>query len=237
MNDPLSCAKRTARLIVESHYPDCDAALLAGSFVRGQATATSDLDLILFRESIKASYRESFTFDDYPVEAFIHSSTTIRTFFRQDRERGRPSMQRMVAEGLVLRDHDLLKPLKEQAESELLTGPPVLSLTEMNRTRYFLTDLLDDFIGVSDRTDGLGIATRLLEQATDFRLRASGHWTGQGKWLIRSLAIVDPVEAKRLADAFNLYFRSDQKQAVIDLVEQWLDSHGGRYFDGFSIGK
>ncbi|MCK2157203.1 nucleotidyltransferase domain-containing protein [Exiguobacterium sp. 17-1] len=237
MNDPLSCAKRTARLIVESHYPDCDAALLAGSFVRGQATATSDLDLILFRESIKASYRESFTFDDYPVEAFIHSSTTIRTFFRQDRERGRPSMQRMVAEGLVLRDHDLLKPLKEQAESELLTGPPVLSPAETDRARYFLTDLLDDFIGVTERSEGLGIATRLLEQATDFRLRTSGHWTGQGKWLIRSLEAIEPVEAGQLVEAFEAYFRLDEKQAVIDLLEQWLDERGGRYFDGFSLGK
>ncbi|MDX1258890.1 nucleotidyltransferase domain-containing protein [Exiguobacterium sp. K1] len=237
MSDQLQKALLTARSVIENRYPDCNAALLAGSFVRGQATATSDLDLVVFYESVAASYRESFTFDQYPVEAFIHSSTTIREFFRQDRERGRPSMQRMVAEGLVVRDHPMLVPLKTQAETELLAGPPVLSLTEMNRARYFLTDLLDDFIGVSDRTDGLGIAARLLEQATDFRLRASGHWTGQGKWLIRSLAIVDPVEAKRLADAFNVYFRSDQKQAVIDLVEQWLDSHGGRYFDGFSIGK
>lgn len=237
MSDQLSHALQLAHLLVESRYPDCDAALLAGSFVRGQATATSDLDLVVFYESVSASYRESFTFDRYPVEAFIHSSSTILAFFQQDRKRGRPSMQRMVAEGLVVRDHPMLVPLKTQAETELLAGPPILSLTEMDRARYFLTDLLDDFIGVTDRTDGLGIAARLLEQATDFRLRASGHWTGQGKWLIRSLAIVDPVEATRLADAFDVYFRSDQKQSVIDLVEQWLDAHGGRYFDGFSIGK
>lgn len=237
MSDLLTHAEQTARLIVESRYPDCDAALLAGSFVRGQATTTSDLDLIVFNESVADSYRESFTFDEYPVEAFVHSSTTIRDFFRQDRERGRPSMQRMVAEGLVLRDHDLLKPLKEYAESELLAGPPVLSPAETDRARYFLTDLLDDFIGVTERSEGLGIAARLLEQATDFRLRTSGHWTGQGKWLIRSLAIVDSVEAGRLFEAFESYFRSDEKQAVIDLLEQWLAERGGRYFDGFSLGK
>lgn len=237
MNDQLSHVRQLARLLVESRYPDCDAALLAGSFVRGQATATSDLDLIVFYESAAASYRESFTFDRYPVEAFIHSSSTIVAFFHQDRERGRPSMQRMVAEGLVVRDHPMLVPLKTQAETELLAGPPVLSLAEMDRARYFLTDLLDDFIGVTDRTEGLGIAARLLEQATDFRLRAAGHWTGQGKWLIRSLAIVDPVEAKRLADAFEAFFRMDEKQPVIDFVEQWLDERGGRYFDGFSLGK
>lgn len=237
MSDQLLHVLQLARLLIESRYPDCDAALLAGSFVRGQATATSDLDLVVFYESVAASYRESFTFDRYPVEAFIHSSSTILAFFQQDRKRGRPSMQRMVAEGLIVRNHPLLMPLKTQAETELLAGPPVLSLTEMDRTRYFLTDLLDDFIGVTDRTEGLGIAARLLEQATDFRLRASGHWTGQGKWLIRSLAIVDPVEAKRLADAFEAFFRFDEKQPVIDLVEQWLIEHGGRYFDGFSLGK
>ncbi|MCT4780871.1 MULTISPECIES: nucleotidyltransferase domain-containing protein [Exiguobacterium] len=237
MSDQLQKALLTARSVIETRYPNCDAAVLAGSFVRGQATATSDLDLVIIDETVPSSYRESFVADSYPVEAFIHSSTTIRAFFRQDRDRGRPSMQRMVAEGLVLRNHALLAPLKGQAETELLAGPPAFSIQELDRARYFLTDLLDDFIGVTDRTEGLGIASRLLEQAPDFRLRASGHWTGQGKWLIRSLAIVDPVEAKRLADAFEAFFRLDEKQPVIDLVEQWLTEHGGRYFDGFSLGK
>jgi hypothetical protein len=51
------------------------------------------------------------------------------------------------------------------------------------------------------------------------------------------LAAVDPSEAVQLTTAFEDYFRLDQKQAVIRLVERWLDQHGGRYFDGFSIGK
>ncbi|WP_393965084.1 nucleotidyltransferase domain-containing protein [Exiguobacterium sp. S22-S28] len=237
MSDRLQEALLAARAVIATRYPNCDAAVLAGSFVRGQATATSDLDLVIIDETVPSSYRESFIADGYPVEAFIHSSTTVLAFFQQDKKRGRPSMQRMMAEGMILRDHPVLTTLKHQAETELLAGPPVFSANEANQARYFLTDVLDDFIGVTDRTEGLGIASRLLEQATQFYLRARGHWTGQGKWLIRSLAAVDPSEAVQLTTAFEDYFRLDQKQAVIRLVERWLDQHGGRYFDGFSIGK
>ncbi|CDQ21416.1 hypothetical protein SAMN05192559_11035 [Halobacillus karajensis] len=34
--------------IIGERFPSCDAALLAGSIVRGEGTVTSDLDLIIF---------------------------------------------------------------------------------------------------------------------------------------------------------------------------------------------
>lgn len=115
MSDGLQEALLAARAVIATRYPNCDAAVLAGSFVRGQATATSDLDLVIIDETVPSSYRESFIADGYPVEAFIHSSTTVLAFFQQDKKRGRPSMQRMMAEGTILRDHPVLTTLKHQA--------------------------------------------------------------------------------------------------------------------------
>ncbi|WP_163366512.1 nucleotidyltransferase domain-containing protein, partial [Klebsiella aerogenes] len=48
-----------ARAIVASRYPDAAFALVAGSLMRGEGTAHSDLDLIVLYDRIESSRRES----------------------------------------------------------------------------------------------------------------------------------------------------------------------------------
>ncbi|WP_214851142.1 nucleotidyltransferase domain-containing protein [Exiguobacterium sp. s193] len=226
----------TTELVAE-RYPESLAALIAGSHVRGRATATSDIDLIVILPNGSRTYRESFFYAGHPVEAFIYTEATIADFFEADRARRRPSLQRMVAEAVPIRVHALIDRLKAEAARQLLAGPTPWSVNELNQHRYFLTDMLDDFIGVEDRTEGLAIAARLYDQAATFYLTASGRWIGQGKWLPRELAALSQADADRFTDALERYFRFDEKQAVISLIEMWLTQHGGRHFDGFSIGK
>lgn len=54
--EPLNAASQ----FVEKYFSYCQAALLAGSVVRGEATTTSDLDIVIFDKEVKNSYRESF---------------------------------------------------------------------------------------------------------------------------------------------------------------------------------
>ncbi len=53
-------AREAARKIVEQHFPSCTGAVLAGSVLRGEATNTSDLDIVIFDKKLPASYRTSF---------------------------------------------------------------------------------------------------------------------------------------------------------------------------------
>ncbi|WP_214766107.1 MULTISPECIES: nucleotidyltransferase domain-containing protein [unclassified Exiguobacterium] len=223
--------------LVAERFPESLAAMIAGSHVRGRATTTSDIDLIVLMPTGSRTYRESFLYEGHPVEAFIYTEATIADFFEADRARRRPSLQRMVAEAVPVRVHPLVDRLKAEASRQLLAGPTRWTVEQLNQNRYFLTDLLDDFIGVEDRTEGLAIATRLFDQAAAFHLTASGRWLGQGKWLPRELAALSQADADRFTDAFERYFRHDEKQPVIQLIETWLTQHGGRHFDGFSIGK
>ena len=223
--------------LVSDRFPKSFAAMIAGSHVRGRATATSDIDLIVLMPTGARTYRESFLYEGYPVEAFIYTEATIADFFEADWARRRPSLQRMVTEAVPVRVHPLVDQLKAEAARQLLAGPTPWTVEQLNQNRYFLTDLLDDFIGVEDRTEGLAIATRLFDQAASFHLTASGRWLGQGKWLPRELTALSQADADRFSDAFDRYFRFDEKQAVISLIETWLMQHGGRHFDGFSIGK
>ncbi len=52
-----------AKELVQKRSPECEAAFLAGSVVRGEATATSDLDIVVFDSSVTVSYRESFFYE------------------------------------------------------------------------------------------------------------------------------------------------------------------------------
>lgn len=223
--------------LVSDRFPKSLAAMIAGSHVRGRATSTSDIDLIVLMPTGARTYRESFLYEGYPVEAFIYTEATIADFFEADRARRRPSLQRMVTEAVPVRVHPLVDQLKAEAARQLLAEPTPWTVEQLNQNRYFLTDLLDDFIGVEDRTEGLAIATRLFDQAASFHLTASGRWLGQGKWLPRELTALNQADADRFSDAFDRYFRFDEKQVVISLIETWLMQHGGRHFDGFSIGK
>lgn len=77
-------AREAARKIVEQHFPSCTGAVLAGSVVRGKATNTSDLDIVIFDKKLPASYRTSFNSFGWPVEAFVHNSESYKFFFESD---------------------------------------------------------------------------------------------------------------------------------------------------------
>ena len=56
--------------------------------------------------------------------------------------------------------------------------------------------------------------------------------------LFRSaLSEYDRVFTERFVNSFEFYFKTGDKQHVISLVDSVLKPHGGRLFDGFSIGK
>jgi predicted nucleotidyltransferase len=76
-----------AQKIINNHFPCCQGALLAGSVVRGEATATSDLDIIIFDKNIRTSYRESLIDLGWAIEFFVHNLTSYKNFFESDKQR------------------------------------------------------------------------------------------------------------------------------------------------------
>src|SRR5699024_3557347 len=106
-------------------------------------------------------------------------------------------------------------------EGLLSKGPESWSVKTLNVKRYFITDALDDFIGCSNRAEGIFIANTLAELSSEFVLRANNQWIGASKFV----------------EAFELFYKNGKKQEVINLVDKILDPYGGRLFDGFSMGK
>ncbi|GIN86253.1 nucleotidyltransferase [Heyndrickxia sporothermodurans] len=227
-----------AMQFINKQFPTCQGALLAGSVVRKEATETSDLDIIIFDQSLKSSYRESFLEFGWPIEAFVHSFTSYKYFFEDDCKRAMPSMPKMVAEGIILKDEErIIEAIKKEAMELLEKGPDVWSEETVMMKRYFITDALDDFKGCNKRAEELCIANTLAELVSEFVLRTNQKWIGKSKWLIRSLKNFDKKFANDFIDAFDCFYKTSDKQSIIQLVEQVLQPHGGELFEGFSMGK
>lgn len=142
-----------ASLFIDEFFPQCQGAILAGSVVRGEATDTSDLDIVIFDNKISSSYRESLIQFGWPIEIFVHNLTSYQSSFDSDVERARPSLPRMVAEGIILKDEGIIESIKIEAKKLLDKGPDEWLKETINFKRYFLTDTLDDFIGCTNRAE------------------------------------------------------------------------------------
>ncbi|WP_342506909.1 nucleotidyltransferase domain-containing protein [Sporosarcina sp. FSL K6-2383] len=230
---PLEAASR----FIAAKFPNCQAALLAGSVVRGEQTATSDLDIVVFDDKVESAYRESFIDYDWPIEVFVHNLSSYKDFFKLDCERARPSLPRMVSEGLVISDSGVVRTIKDEADELLKQGPAMWSEKTIETKRYMLTDALDDLIGSTNRAEELFITNTLANAIHEFVLRTNDQWVGESKWVVRALNDYDEDFAGRFVQAFDMFYRTGAKGEIINLADEVLQPYGGRLFEGYSMGK
>ncbi|KGM44663.1 nucleotidyltransferase domain-containing protein [Neobacillus niacini] len=228
---------KAAELFILNDFPSCQGALLAGSVVRGEATETSDLDIVIFDSNLSSAYRESVIEFGWNIEVFVHNLTSYKEFFKSDCERARPSLPKMVSEGIVLRDSGFLDLIKQEARDLLEKGPEAWSAETIRIKRYFITDALDDFIGCIMRAEEIFIAHTLAEMVSEFVLRTNRQWIGTSKWILRSLKNYDEKFAYKFVEAFDAFYKTGDKNKIIAMVDDILQPYGGRLFHGFSLGK
>ncbi|WP_432361931.1 nucleotidyltransferase domain-containing protein [Sporosarcina sp. UB5] len=226
-----------AKRFVDEYFPHCQAALLAGSVVRGEETPTSDLDIVIFDNQIEKAYRKSRIEYNWPIEVFVHSLTSYKAYFKSDAERARPSLPQMVAEGIVLKDSGILSIIKNEAAELLNEGPAPWSEQTLLTKRYMLTDALGDFLGTQNEAEALFIANTLAEAIHEFVLRTNGRWIGSSKWIVRALKQYDENFADRFVEAFDVFYKTGNREGIIRITDEVLMPFGGRLFEGYSVGK
>lgn len=232
-------AVESARRLVAERFPEASAAWLAGSVVLGRATATSDLDVTVVRPAGPA-YRESLEYAGWPVELFVHTADSVRTFVARDRARRRPTMARLVSTGVVLVDRDGAgAALAEECADAVAAGPPPLTVAERDALRYGLTDLLDDLAGGGDPAPVAATAVAAWQQAAELLLATEGRWGGSGKWLVRELEAYDDATGSaytpRLHAGLVAAVRGEA-EALVAVAEEVLGRAGGRLWAGYRAG-
>lgn len=226
-----------ANSFVSELFPNCVGAILAGSVARGEGTSTSDLDIIIFDNNIPSAYRESLYRENWPIEVFAHNLSSYQYYFKLDCDRAKPSLPRMIVDGVVLKDEGILSPIQEEARLLLSNGPKEWSKDTIKMKRYFLSDVLDDLIGCTNKQEELFVVHSLLELASEFVLRTNRQWVGTSKWGYRALKQFDESFAQKFVSAFDTFYKNGDKEKIVDIVDEILKPHGGRLFNGFSLGK
>jgi hypothetical protein len=134
-----------AQRFVDTEFPGCEVAFLAGSASRGTDTPTSDLDIVIIDTNIAIHYRESFEKFGWRIETLIHNDESCIEQFEKDRQRGKPTLATMIQEGLLLRDNGTSDEYRKAAQQCISLGPPPLTSEYIRASRYFIFDALDDF--------------------------------------------------------------------------------------------
>ncbi|WP_018932420.1 hypothetical protein [Gracilibacillus lacisalsi] len=108
--------REAAGKFIQNRFRNCQGALLAGSVIRGEATKTTNLDIVIFDCNIQAAYRESIIDLGWNIEIFVHNLTSYKDFLASDCESARPSFPRMVVEGEVIIDKGIITSIKNEAK-------------------------------------------------------------------------------------------------------------------------
>lgn len=226
-----------ATRLVADRYPEAGCAFAAGSLVRGDGSKYSDIDLVVVFDRLEAAYRESFYYENYPVEAFVHDAETLAYFFSEvDRPSGVPSLPRMVAEGLFLSgDSELASKLKAQAGEILDAGPVPLTEEQLAQFRYWITDRVDDLRDSRSYGEMLATGSDIYPMLADFYLRSGNRWSAKGKAIPRELEATSPQYAARFQAAFEELLKHGDPGSVIELAEETLAPFGGLLFADYKL--
>lgn len=224
-----------ARKVVEQQFPECDAAILAGSTTRGEATEKSDLDIIIVTKGVKTAYEETIFAHGWYIDILFNSPATCVKFFEMDKKRRRPAITHMCAQGIILKDNDgVATLLQEKAQRVLDEGPELLEQEHLDGFRRELTGLLDDFITARNYGEGLLMAQNVALQSIDIILGYHQHWLGEGKWLLREFRDYDPELERQCISALETFYKYGLKDPLIQFGEYALDHVGGRRKEGIT---
>lgn len=235
MSATLVAIQETVRRIGAARFPDADSIFLCGSVVRGEGTATSDLDLVVLFPHVEAAWRESFTFESWPVECFCHDLETAEYYFTElDRPSGVGALTHMVLDGIAVpNETELAQRLRARAQANYNVGPPALTQTELDYSRYSISGLMDDLRGATTHPETIAIATVLYHLLGFHILRTRNRWAGHGKTIPRRLQRMDGMLATRFEAAFSSVFSTGNAQALLDLCAHVIEPQGGYLFDGY----
>ncbi|QND52186.1 nucleotidyltransferase domain-containing protein [Phyllobacterium sp. 628] len=231
-NTQIENALAAARHVLALRYEGAACAFAAGSIIRGEGTASSDIDLVVVFDRVDRAWRESFVDHGFPVEAFVHDPETLAWFINNDAKSGHPLMLDMIASGTLM-GTDVVRAdtLQAAARSQLAAGPRPFAGEHCDSIRYQITDLLDDLRGERSPAEIRAIAAQLYQPLADLVLLGRGTWSGKGKWIPKLLGKLDQELAQGFDDAFRMA-ANGECAAIVGFVERELAPHGGPYFAG-----
>lgn len=230
-NPPL----QTIQKLIQERYSEAKAVFWGGSVAKDLGTQRSDLDLIIVYEQLPNMYREAFIYDEWPIDAFVHDAQTLHYVFEESRTgSGISGSIYMVVHGReVAAPTSFSEGIKNLALHYLKLGPIPWDKKQINKERFFITDVLHDIICPASDNEQIASAAWLYEALSQFYFRANNKWCASGKSIIRYLEADNKPLAQEYSKAFNHVFMYGQTKALEKLVKKIVEPFGGLLWDGF----
>jgi len=221
------------RRAVKEHVNGADAVLLAGSSAHGVVPDNGDLDVVVFtNDHRERSRRLLVRRQGFLIEMFVITERDYPAMLRKARKTALPSLLRMCRDSRIVDGGERARRYVEAAERAFAAGPLPVTYAELDRRRWELTELADDF-RQTDRSEALFVAGKMLEKTAEFMLRAEDRWLGVGKWAFRTLEEHDPAAARELSAAADAFFRFGDRRPLVRFVERTLAPCGGPLREGW----
>jgi hypothetical protein len=230
--DPMTVASR----LVDHRFPDAACAWLTGSTARGQATDTSDVDVLVVLTEV-APFRETLRSDGSLVELFVHSERSLTEWYAREAADFRCGLAHMVAQGVPVtsfQGNELAAALQETAASLISAGPPTRTAEQIDALRYHLSASIDDLVGSGDGDERCFIGLEIVRLASELELAAKHSWTGRGRWLHHWLDVVNPEAAHTLSAGLGEL--PHDTRALCEAAADVLTRAGGRLQEGYRLG-
>lgn len=228
---------QAATKLYQERFLDADCFFLCGSTVRGEATKSSDLDIVIIYKNLPQARRESFYYQGWPVEIFVHDLETLNYFFQKvDGPGNIPSLAQMLNEGkLISKDGEVAQKTKQMAKAVIEDGPTKLEDSELNNWRYSITDLLDDIRAPRNPEELIASGVNLFDAMATLIFRTQNSFGAKGKWIPRRLDMIDSKLKESFYKSFQTLFTNHNPSEVIVFCEQYLNEHGGLLFEGHNL--
>lgn len=221
------------RETLAARFPHALGAIVAGSTARGEDTATSDVDLVVFLTGRPAPMRRTERHDGRLVEFFVHTEESLLAFLDHEQQLRRSPLLHMVGSGVIDSDSDgRIAALQDLARRRWDAGPDTLGPAELEDRRYRLTALLDDLADEPDPGERSAIATAVFTDVADLALISRGAWSGTGRWLVRRLRHVDQDLCRRLLSGLHSAVHGEPHR-LLSVSRAELDRLGGPLDDGY----
>jgi hypothetical protein len=231
----VSLSVEMAKAYVEKHHPHCGIAILGGSSVTGGSHAASDLDIVIIDDSQEDTFKSTGLEGGRIVEAFVLTTRSYPVYFNEGVQKAIPTLQRICAHGVVLRDDGSARGVIAEAKEDLKHGPMPWCEEETDFARYEISEYAADLTKNDNPLECYFIVHKLVTLIAQFVLRTNCRWLGEGKWQLRALREYDESFCGRLMEALEQFHASHNKSGLIRLTAEVLEPYGGVRLDGMTV--